>query len=95
MKSFTLKTLCLIAIFCGSINTAFSQEYPNRPIRVIVPFAPGGVVDVTTRLLTQKMTERLGWNFIVENNYTTFKKLTVLLNGSTNGVDTDRADCFI
>jgi tripartite-type tricarboxylate transporter receptor subunit TctC len=67
MKTLTLKTLCLIAIFCGSISTAFSQEYPNRPIRIIVPFAPGGVVDVTTRLLTQKMTERLGWNFIVDN----------------------------
>lgn len=44
-----------------------AQDYPTRPIRVIVPFAPGGVVDVTARLLTQKMTERLGWSFIVEN----------------------------
>ncbi len=67
MKRFTLKTVCFIAILFGSIGTAFSQEYPNRPIRIIVPFAPGGVVDVTTRLLTQKMTERLGWNFIVDN----------------------------
>ncbi|WP_288252335.1 tripartite tricarboxylate transporter substrate binding protein [uncultured Hydrogenophaga sp.] len=47
--------------------TAFAQDYPNRPIRVIVPFAPGGVVDTTARLLTQKLTERLGWNFVVEN----------------------------
>lgn len=46
---------------------ALAQDYPTRPIRVIVPFAPGGVVDVTARLLTQKMTERLGWNFVVEN----------------------------
>jgi len=43
------------------------QDYPSRPIRVVVPFAPGGVVDVTARILTQKITERLGWNFIVEN----------------------------
>lgn len=46
---------------------AQAGDFPNRPIRVIVPFAPGGVVDVTARLLTQKMTERLGWNFVVEN----------------------------
>lgn len=50
-------------------TSAFAQagDYPARPIRVIVPFAPGGVVDVTARLLAQKMTERLGWNFVVEN----------------------------
>jgi tripartite-type tricarboxylate transporter receptor subunit TctC len=48
-------------------STAVADDYPTRPIRVIVPFAPGGVVDVTARILTQKMTERLGWNFIVEN----------------------------
>jgi tripartite-type tricarboxylate transporter receptor subunit TctC len=41
--------------------------YPSRAIRVIVPFAPGGVVDVTARLLTLKLTERTGWQFIVEN----------------------------
>lgn len=47
--------------------TASAQDFPARAIRVIVPFAPGGVVDVTARILTQKMTERLGWNFVVEN----------------------------
>jgi tripartite-type tricarboxylate transporter receptor subunit TctC len=67
MKQLTLKTLCFLAIFCGGISSVLCQEYPNRPIRVIVPFAPGGVVDVTARLLTQKMNERLGWNFVIDN----------------------------
>ena len=59
----------LIAAVCLSAAGASvqAQDYPSKPIRVLVPFAPGGVVDVTARLLTQKMTERLGWNFIVEN----------------------------
>jgi len=53
--------------FLASPALAQAADYPSRPIRVIVPFAPGGVVDVTARILTQKMTERLGWNFVVEN----------------------------
>jgi tripartite-type tricarboxylate transporter receptor subunit TctC len=53
--------------FAAGTALAQAQDYPSRPIRVIVPFAPGGVVDVTARILTQKMTERLGWNFVVEN----------------------------
>jgi tripartite-type tricarboxylate transporter receptor subunit TctC len=44
-----------------------SQEYPTKPIRVLVPFAPGGVVDTSTRILTNKLQERLGWQFVVDN----------------------------
>ncbi len=57
----------MIGTFGLSGASQAQQDYPNKPIKVLVPFAPGGVVDVTARLLTQKMTERLGWNFIVEN----------------------------
>src|SRR2546430_12854262 len=46
---------------------AQAQDYPSNPIRILVPFAPGGAVDTSTRILTQKMNERLGWNFVVEN----------------------------
>jgi tripartite-type tricarboxylate transporter receptor subunit TctC len=41
--------------------------YPNRPVRVIVPYGPGGVADVTTRILAQKLGERLGQQFVIEN----------------------------
>ena len=46
---------------------AAAQEYPYRPIRVLVPYAPGGVVDTTTRIITNKISERLGWQFVVDN----------------------------
>lgn len=62
-----LLAVCALMTQSFTIGTAMAQDYPSRPIRVIVPFAPGGVVDVTARVLTQKMTERLGWAFIVEN----------------------------
>ena len=47
--------------------TAWAAEYPARPIRLIVAFAPGGVVDTAARVLSLKMTERLGWQFVVDN----------------------------
>jgi tripartite-type tricarboxylate transporter receptor subunit TctC len=46
---------------------AWAQPYPARPVRVIVPFAPGGTVDVFARVTTQKLTEQLGKQFYVEN----------------------------
>jgi tripartite-type tricarboxylate transporter receptor subunit TctC len=46
---------------------ASAQVYPTRPVRVIVPFGPGGPTDVFARLVTQKLSERLGKQFYVEN----------------------------
>jgi tripartite-type tricarboxylate transporter receptor subunit TctC len=47
---------------------AAAQAYPARPVRVIVPAAPGGPMDVTSRFITQKLSEHLGKQFYVENN---------------------------
>jgi tripartite-type tricarboxylate transporter receptor subunit TctC len=55
----------LLAVLLAPL--AWAQEYPSRPIRLIVAFAPGGVVDTAARVLSMKMTERLGWQFVVDN----------------------------
>jgi tripartite-type tricarboxylate transporter receptor subunit TctC len=47
--------------------TAAAQEYPNRPIRVIVPYAAGGLPDTMARLVGQKMGESLGQQMVIEN----------------------------
>jgi tripartite-type tricarboxylate transporter receptor subunit TctC len=48
-------------------NAARAQSYPTRPVRVIVPFAPGGPTDVGARLIMQKLSDRLGQQFYIEN----------------------------
>ena len=65
MKRFLTKSI--FAMFLAVAPGAVGQEYPTKPIRVLVPYAPGGVVDTSTRLLTNKITERLGWQFVVDN----------------------------
>ena len=50
-----------------TLATSFAQDYPNKPIRMLVPFAPGGAVDTTARVLAQAMQQRVNWQFVIEN----------------------------
>jgi tripartite-type tricarboxylate transporter receptor subunit TctC len=56
--------LSLLIFVCGH---AWAQSFPNKPIRVIVPFPPGGGTDVVARTITPKMAEILGQPIVVEN----------------------------
>src|SRR5262249_26339795 len=49
------------------LRTARAQAYPSRPVRMIVPFAPGGGTDITARLMGQWLSARLGQQFVIEN----------------------------
>src|SRR5687767_13626066 len=44
-----------------------SESYPNRPVRIIVPFPPGGGVDITNRIVSPKISEALGQQIVIEN----------------------------
>src|SRR5262249_34408039 len=58
--------LALIAA-AGAATQATAQNYPSRPVKLIVPYAPGGPNDIVARLLAQKLQEALGGQFFVEN----------------------------
>ena len=66
-----VRHLCRVAllgcILGGAASAALAQAYPNKPIKLIVPFAPGGFTDVVARILGQKLSVSLGQPFVIEN----------------------------
>jgi tripartite-type tricarboxylate transporter receptor subunit TctC len=65
-----MKTLVrLVALGAALIvsGSAFAQQYPSKPVRIVIPFPPGGVTDIAGRLIAQKLSERLGQQFYIEN----------------------------
>jgi tripartite-type tricarboxylate transporter receptor subunit TctC len=60
---FALAALLLPVVSVGSVSAA----YPDRPIRIVVPFAPGGGTDVVARTLAQEMARDLGASIVIEN----------------------------
>ena len=62
-----LRIVVIAALALAASLARAADEYPARPVRVIVPFAPGGGTDVVGRILAQQLTLRLGQSFVIEN----------------------------
>jgi tripartite-type tricarboxylate transporter receptor subunit TctC len=61
-----LAAIC-VALVATPRSARAETAYPNRPVRIFIPFGPGGVADVTMRLLAQKLTEATKQQFVIEN----------------------------
>ncbi len=66
-QKFTLRTVLATVALSVASATAFAQAYPNKQVRVIIPFPPGGTLDTVGRLLAQKLGEQTGQVFVIEN----------------------------
>src|SRR5690625_2139509 len=64
---FILRMVGLLVLLISPITFDAAHAYPERPISVIVPFAPGGNVDLSTRIVARHMSETLGQSLVVEN----------------------------
>jgi tripartite-type tricarboxylate transporter receptor subunit TctC len=70
-RSATLQSLASLALAASlafaTAERAGAQNYPTHPVRVIVPFAAGGVADITVRVVSEKLGDKLGQRFVIEN----------------------------
>jgi tripartite-type tricarboxylate transporter receptor subunit TctC len=64
---FLRAALAALALASASAGFAQAQPWPSRPVRVVIPFPPGGTLDTVGRLLAQKLGDQMGQPFIVEN----------------------------
>src|SRR5712692_11001716 len=69
MKALSRGMLLVLALSAGSADHAAAQasDYPARPVTFIVPFAPGGVTSLFARILGQRLEQRLGKPFVIDN----------------------------
>src|SRR5712691_8269079 len=61
-----VRIVALLAVLLVS-GSVLAEQYPTKPVKVIVPFPPGGVTDIAGRLIAQKLSEKLGQQFYIEN----------------------------
>ncbi|MEP9377213.1 tripartite tricarboxylate transporter substrate binding protein [Aquabacter sp. CN5-332] len=59
---------CALALAIGAAAPAMAQAtYPTRTVRIVIPFGPGGIADITVRVVAEKLSEKLGQQFIIDN----------------------------
>ena len=76
MKRFGLG-LALVCLALSAVTVSAQERYPTRPVKIIVPYAPGGATDITARLFGEQMRQSLGEQFVVESKPGAFGILAI------------------
>jgi tripartite-type tricarboxylate transporter receptor subunit TctC len=67
MKRLTLTLLAAAGLVAGSLTAHAQDKYPSKPVKIVVPYAPGGATDITARLFGEQLKNILGQQFVVES----------------------------
>ena len=65
MKRFGLALGLALCLALGAVTASAQDKYPSRPVKVIVPYAPGGATDITSRLFGEQMRQSLGQQRVI------------------------------
>ena len=77
MKRLILMLLSGLCLIVGSLAAGAQDKYPSKPVKIIVPYSPGGATDITSRLFGEQLKNILGQQFIVENKPGAFGILAI------------------
>lgn len=77
MRSVRLLLLSILCLACGAIAASAQDKYPSRPIKVIVPYAPGGATDIVARIVGDQIQKITGQPFVVINKPGAFGMLAI------------------
>ena len=77
MKRTALLLVSALCVVIGAHPAAAQDKYPAKPIKVLVPYAPGGAVDIVARIVTEQMRQTLGQPFVIENKPGAFGILAI------------------
>jgi tripartite-type tricarboxylate transporter receptor subunit TctC len=66
-RIFSAISLAVFALSALAVSAHADAKYPDKPVRIVLPFAAGGVADITARIIAEKLTDRLGQRFYIEN----------------------------
>src|SRR5262245_33658753 len=67
MKRLSLIALAAVGLVIGGMAASAQDKYPVKPVKIVVPYGPGGATDIVTRVVAEQLRQNLGQSFVVEN----------------------------
>jgi tripartite-type tricarboxylate transporter receptor subunit TctC len=77
MKRLTFVLLSTLGLIAGPLTAGAQDKYLSKPVKIVVPYSPGGATDITSRLFGEQLKNILGQQFVVENKPGAFGILAI------------------